>query len=107
MFVSSEFVSTECLYFDTYAQSNIDDVLAEDGGLLQVLPLAVHLKFVVGQVGFLGFRVWGQGLTILEQNFHHIHFSKMRLRVGLIKQFVLLFFGKIPLYCMYLLFSLK
>ena len=23
----------------------IDDVLAEDGGLLQVLPLAVHLNF--------------------------------------------------------------
>ena len=27
------------------ASSKIDDVLAEDGGLLHVLPLAVHLNF--------------------------------------------------------------
>ena len=31
--------------FDNGASSKIDDVLAEDGGLLHVLPLAVHLKF--------------------------------------------------------------
>ena len=34
--------------FDNGASSKIDDVLAEDGGLLHVLPLTVHLK---GQVG--------------------------------------------------------
>ena len=28
-----------------------DNVLAEDGGLLQVHPLTVHLKFFDGQVG--------------------------------------------------------
>ena len=28
------------------ASSKIDDVLAEDGGLLNVLPLAVHLNFL-------------------------------------------------------------
>ena len=34
------------------ASSKIDDVLAEDGGLLHVLTLAVHLKFFLdGQVG--------------------------------------------------------
>ena len=32
-------------YFDNGASSKIDDVLAEDGGLLYVLPLAVHLNF--------------------------------------------------------------
>ena len=33
-------------HFDNGALSNIDDVLADDGGLLHVLPLAVHLKFL-------------------------------------------------------------
>ena len=33
------------------ASSKIEDVLAEDGGLLHVLPLAVHLNFFDGQVG--------------------------------------------------------
>ena len=28
-----------------------DDVLTEHGGLLHVLPLAVHLRFFAGQVG--------------------------------------------------------
>ena len=32
-------------HFDNGASSKIDDVLAEDGGLLNVLTLAVHLKF--------------------------------------------------------------
>ena len=31
--------------FDNGASSKIDDVLAEDGGLLHLLPLTVHLKF--------------------------------------------------------------
>ena len=31
-------------YFDNGALSKNDDVLAEDGGLLHVLPIAVHLK---------------------------------------------------------------
>ena len=31
--------------------SCVDDVLAEDGELLHVLPLAVHLNFFYGQVG--------------------------------------------------------
>ena len=32
-------------HFDNGASSKIDDVLAEDGGLLHFLPLAVHLNF--------------------------------------------------------------
>ena len=40
------------LDFDKGATSKIDDVLSEHGGLLHVLPLAVHLKFFFdGQVG--------------------------------------------------------
>ena len=33
------------LHFENGASSKIDDVLAEDGGLLHVLALAVHLYF--------------------------------------------------------------
>ena len=33
------------LHFENGASLKIDDVLAEDGRLLHVLPLAVHLKF--------------------------------------------------------------
>ena len=32
-------------HFDNDATSKIDDVFVEDGGLLHVLPLAVHLDF--------------------------------------------------------------
>ena len=32
-------------HFDNGALSKIDDVLVEDGGLLHVLPLTVHLNF--------------------------------------------------------------
>ena len=32
-------------HFDNGVSIKIDDVLAEDGGLLHVLPLAVHLNF--------------------------------------------------------------
>ena len=32
-------------HFKNCASSKIDDVLAEDDGLLHVLPLAVHLNF--------------------------------------------------------------
>ena len=32
-------------HFDNGALSKIDDVLIEDGGLLHVLPLTVHLNF--------------------------------------------------------------
>ena len=39
-------------HFDNGVLSKIDDVLAEDGGLLHVLPLAVHLNFFDGQVGW-------------------------------------------------------
>ena len=39
------------LDFDNGATSKIDDVLSEHGGLLHVLPLAVHLNFFDGQVG--------------------------------------------------------
>ena len=38
-------------HFENDASSKMDDVLAEDGGLLHVLPLAVHLIFFDGQVG--------------------------------------------------------
>ena len=41
-------------HFENGASSKIDDVLAEDGGLLHVLPLAVHLNFFFdGQVGWI------------------------------------------------------
>ena len=33
------------LIFDNGASSKIDDVLAKDGGLHHVLPLAVHLNY--------------------------------------------------------------
>ena len=39
-------------HFDNAESSKIDDVLAEDGGLLHVLSLDVHLNFFVGQVGW-------------------------------------------------------
>ena len=39
------------LDFDNGATSKIDDVLSEHGGLLHVLPLAVHLIFFDRQVG--------------------------------------------------------
>ena len=35
-------------HLDNGASSKIDDVLAELGGLLHVLPLTVHLKFFFG-----------------------------------------------------------
>ena len=39
-------------HFNNDATSKIDDVLTEHGGLLHVLPLAVHLRFFfAGQVG--------------------------------------------------------
>ena len=38
-------------HFENGASSKIDDDLAEDGGLLHVLPLTVHLKFY-RQVGW-------------------------------------------------------
>ena len=38
-------------HFDNGASSKIDDVLTEVGGLLHVLPLAVHLIFFGRQVG--------------------------------------------------------
>ena len=38
-------------HFDNGATSKIDDVLTEHGGLLHVLPLAVHLSFFAGQEG--------------------------------------------------------
>ena len=41
----SEFVYHGCWLFDNGAKSEFDDVLLEQGGLLHVLPLAVHLKF--------------------------------------------------------------
>ena len=44
-------VYPECWHFDNDAKSKIDDVLTEHGGLLHVLPLAVHLSFFAGQVG--------------------------------------------------------
>ena len=39
----TEFVYPERWHFDNDATSKIDDVLTEHGGLLHVLPLAVHL----------------------------------------------------------------
>ena len=47
----TEFVYPGCWHFDNGATSKIDDVLTEHGGLLHVLPVAVHLIFFAGQVG--------------------------------------------------------
>ena len=41
----TEFVYPECWHFDNDATSKIEDVLTEHGGLLHVLPLAVHLQY--------------------------------------------------------------
>ena len=38
-------------HFENVASSKIDDVLVEDGGLLHVLPLAVHLQFFMDKLG--------------------------------------------------------
>ena len=43
----TEFVYPGCWHFDNGAISKFDDVLLEHGGLPHVLPLAVHLKFVL------------------------------------------------------------
>ena len=45
-FSCTEFVYPECWHFDNDATSVIDDALTEHGGLLHVLPPAVHLRFV-------------------------------------------------------------
>ena len=42
---STDFIYPECWHFDNDATSKIDDVLTEHGGLLHVLPLAVHLRY--------------------------------------------------------------
>ena len=47
-------------HFDNGASSKIDDVPIEDGGLLHVLPLTVHLKFY-----FYGQVCW----TILDHSY--------------------------------------
>ena len=44
------FLYPGCWHFDNGATSKFDDVLLEHGGLPHVLPLAVHLNFLVGQV---------------------------------------------------------
>ena len=36
---------SECWHFDNDATNKIDDDLTEHGGLLHVLPLAIHLRF--------------------------------------------------------------
>ena len=41
----TEFVNPGCWHFVNGATSKIDDVLIEHGGLLHVLPLAIHLDF--------------------------------------------------------------
>ena len=41
----TEFVYPACWHIEIGATSKIDDVLTEHGGLLHVLPLAVHLSF--------------------------------------------------------------
>ena len=42
----TEFVYHGCWHFDNDVISKIDDDLTEHGGLLHVLPLAVHLNYV-------------------------------------------------------------
>ena len=40
-------LDTGCWHFDNGDISKFDDVLLEHGGLPHVLPIAVHLKFVL------------------------------------------------------------
>ena len=73
----------ECWHFDSGASIKIDDVFAEHGGLLHILPLLSFMILVsapafLGLIGVLnwgglgwgwafeiwGLRVWRQGLTI-------------------------------------------
>ena len=49
--LDTKFYYPERWHFDNDATSKIDDVLTEHGGLIHVLPLAVHLIFFYGQVG--------------------------------------------------------
>ena len=44
----TEFVYPECWHFDNAGPRKIDNALTEPGGLLHVLPLAVHLRQVEG-----------------------------------------------------------
>ena len=46
-----EFVYPECWHFDNDVTNKIDDDLSEHGGLFHVLPIAVHLSSLAGQVG--------------------------------------------------------
>ena len=50
----TEFVFPGCWHFDNDTASKIDDVFTEHGGLLHVLPLAVHLKFFLLDKGWWG-----------------------------------------------------
>ena len=43
----TEFVYPGCWQFDNGATSKLDEVLIEHGELTQVLPLAVHLHFIL------------------------------------------------------------
>ena len=43
----TEFVYPGCWHFDNGAIRKFDDLLLEHGGLPHVLPLAVHLKFIL------------------------------------------------------------
>ena len=44
-------ISVFSWHFDNGASIKIDYVLAEDGGLLHILPLTIHLHFFDRQVG--------------------------------------------------------
>ena len=59
----TEFVYPECWHFDSGASSKIDDVLAEDGGLLHVLPLFEHYLMTT----------WGQTRHVSLHIFHLIY----------------------------------
>ena len=61
----TESVYSECWHFDNDATHKIEDVLTEHGGLLHVLPLAVHCPLPTqtvsygifcGVVGWVGVR---------------------------------------------------
>ena len=54
----TEFVYPEYWHFENNVTSKIDDVLTEHGGLFHVLPLTVHMRFVLLDKWVVG---WGGG----------------------------------------------
>ena len=60
----NELVYAECWHFDNDGTCKIDDVLTEHGGLLHVLPLAVHLIFFTDGWGTILSKFYSLGFVV-------------------------------------------